>query len=144
MEHLNRELLTTFAVLPMAAILFASNRLRSDVVAILVLLALMLSGVLTVGEALAGFSEPVVVVVAVMFIIGEALVHTGVTQSMSEAVVRTSRGSETPLLVFITLVVSGIGAFMSSTAVVALFIPVALGIEREAKLNRKRLLCRSL
>lgn len=87
MELLNSELLTVFGVLLTAAVLFAGNRLRSDIVAILVVLALMLSGVLSAGVALAGFSEPVVLFIAVMFIIGEALVYTGVTQSMSEVVV---------------------------------------------------------
>ncbi|MCU0588812.1 MAG: SLC13 family permease [Syntrophobacteraceae bacterium] len=140
MEVLNRELLTVFGVLAGAAVLFASNRLRGDVVAILVMLALMLSGILTVGESLAGFSQPVVLVIASMFIVGEALVHTGITQSVSEAVVRASGGSEARVMVLIMLVVGGIGAFMSSTAVVALFIPVALSIAREADLNRKRLL----
>jgi di/tricarboxylate transporter len=99
-----------------------------------------LSGVLTVGEALAGFSQPVVLVIATMFIVGEALVHTGITQSISEAVVRAGRGSEARILLFLMLGVSASGAFMSSTAIVALFAPVALDIAREAELNRKRLL----
>lgn len=140
MENLSWELLSVFGTLSMAAVLFATNCLRSDLVAILVILALILSGVLTVDEALAGFSEPVVLVIAVMFIIGEALLHTGITQSMGRAVVRASRGIERRVVVFLMLVISGIGAFMSSTAVVALFIPMVLAIEREAKLNRKRLL----
>jgi di/tricarboxylate transporter len=140
LEGLDWDLLAVFGILASAAALFVSNRVRSDVVAVLVLLALMLSGLLTVGESLAGFSQPVVLVIAAMFIVGEALVHTGITQSMSDAVVRASRGSEERLVVLIMLVVSSIGAFMSSTAVVALFVPVALGIAREAELNRKRLL----
>jgi di/tricarboxylate transporter len=137
---LNRELFTVLGVLSVAAVLFASNRVRSDLVALLILLALMLSGVLTVGEALAGFSQPVVLVIATMFIVGEALVHTGITQSISEAVVRAGRGSEARILLFMMLGVNGIGAFMSSTTIVALFTPVALNIAREAELNRKRLL----
>jgi di/tricarboxylate transporter len=137
---LNRELFTVLGVLSLAAVLFASNRVRSDLVALLILLALMLSGVLTVGEALAGFSQPVVLVIATMFIVGEALVHTGITQSISEAVVRAGRGSEARILLFLMLGVSASGAFMSSTAIVALFAPVALDIAREAELNRKRLL----
>jgi len=137
---LNGELLMVFGILAAAAALFVSNRVRSDVVAVLVMLALMLSGLLTVSESLAGFSQPVVLVIAAMFIVGEALVHTGITQSLSDVVVRAAGGSEARLLVLMMLVVSGIGAFMSSTAVVALFVPVALEIAREADLNRKRLL----
>lgn len=137
---MNGDMLIVFGVLFSAAVLFVSNRVRSDVVAILVLLALMSSGVLTVSESLAGFSNPVVLVIAAMFIVGEAMVHTGITQAMGEAVVAASRGSETRLIMLLMLVVAGVGAFMSSTAVVALFIPVTLTIATRAELNRKRLL----
>jgi di/tricarboxylate transporter len=140
LEHLNRELYTVLGVLSVAAGLFASNRVRSDLVAVMVLLALMLSGILTVNESLAGFSQPVVLIIAAMFIVGEALVETGITHSMSAFVVRASRGSETRLLILIMLLINTIGAFMSSTAIVTLFIPVVLAIARDAELNRKRLL----
>lgn len=137
---MNGDLLTVFAVLAMAVVLFASSRVRNDVVALLVLLALMSSGVLTVDESLAGFSDPVVLVIAAMFVVGEAMVHTGISQTLGEAVVAASRGSETRLIVLLMLVVGGVGAFMSSTAVVSLFIPVTLTIATRAELNRKRLL----
>lgn len=137
---MNGDLFTVFAVLAVAVVLFASSRVRNDVVALLVLLALMSSGVLTVDESLAGFSEPVVLVIAAMFVVGEAMVHTGISQILGEAVVRASGGRETRLIVLLMLVVGGVGAFMSSTAVVALFIPVTLTIATKAELNRKRLL----
>ncbi len=140
MEDLSRELLTVLGVLSAAAVMFVINRPRGDMVALMVMLSLMLSGVLTLNEALAGFSEPVVLVIIVMFIIGEALRHTGVTHWVGEAVVRAGGGIERRVLLCLMLVVGGVGAFMSSTAVVALFIPVVLAIEREVGLNRKRLL----
>ena len=77
---MTRETLIVLGVLASVAVLFVSNRLRSDLVAVLALLALMLSGVLTVKESLAGFADPVVMVIIAMFIVSEALVHTGIAQ----------------------------------------------------------------
>ena len=65
-----------FSVVAVSAVLFASNRVRFDIVALLAALALMLSGVLTVGEALAGFGEPVVLLVAGLLVVGD-LGHVG-------------------------------------------------------------------
>ena len=62
--------------------LFVTNSIRNDLVALLVMLTLMLSGVLTVDEALAGFSDQVVIIVAAMFIIGEAIVYTGIARKV--------------------------------------------------------------
>ena len=67
-----------FGVLGVAVVLFASGRVRLDVVALLVLLALMLGGVVNVPEALAGFSKSVVIMIAGLFVVGEALVTTGI------------------------------------------------------------------
>src|SRR5210317_1738667 len=72
------EVTFVFGVIGVAAVLMASNRVRFDIVALLVVLALMLSGVLTVGEALSGFGNPVVVMVAALLIVGEMLDRTGV------------------------------------------------------------------
>ena len=71
-------MLTVFGILAGAIALFAWGRPRVDIVAILVVLALILSRALTPREALAGFGDPVVVLIAAVFIIGEALVNTGV------------------------------------------------------------------
>ena len=70
--------LTVFGILAGAVALFAWGRPRSDVVAILVVLALSLSGVLTIRESLAGFGDPVVMLIAAVAIVGEGLVATGV------------------------------------------------------------------
>src|SRR6516165_2861656 len=79
-------MLTVFGILAGAIALFAWGRPRVDVVAVLVVLALMLSRVLTPREALAGFGDPVVVLIAAIFIVGEALVNTGVVHRLGEAV----------------------------------------------------------
>jgi di/tricarboxylate transporter len=133
-------MLMVFGILAGAIVLFAWGRPRVDIVAILVVLALMLSRVLTPHEALAGFGDPVVVLIAAIFIVGEALVNTGVVHRLGEAVMKLGRGNETRLIVLIMTLAGGIGAFMSSSAIVAMFIPLVLTVARKTGLNSKRML----
>src|SRR5262247_2045173 len=112
--------LIVLGVLAGAVALFAWGRPRSDVVTILVVLALMLSRVLTPKEALAGFGDPVVILIAAIFVVGEAMVNTGIALRLGEAVAKAGRGNETRLIVLTMLLVGVIGAFMNSTAIVAI------------------------
>ena len=134
------QVLIVFGVLIGAIALFAWGRIRVDIVAILVVLALMLSRVLTPDEALAGFGNPVVILIAAIFIVGEGLVNTGVAHRLGEAVMGLGGGNETRLIVLVMLLVGGIGAFMNSSAIVAMFIPVVLTIAKKTGLNSKRML----
>src|SRR5262249_22745086 len=120
--------------------LFALGRPRADIVAILVVLALMLTRVLTPQESLAGFGNPAVILIAATFIVGQALVNTGIAHRLGEVVLKAGGRNETRLIVLIMLLAGGIGAFMSSSAIVAMFIPVVLTITNKTGLNRKRLL----
>jgi di/tricarboxylate transporter len=137
---MTEQMLIVFGVLAGAVGLFAWGRPRVDIVAVLVLLALMLSRVLTPQESLAGFGDPVVILIAAVFIVSGALVNTGVAHRLAEAVLKAGRGSETRLIVLIMALAGGIGAFMSSSAIVAMFIPVVLAVADKAGLNRKRML----
>jgi di/tricarboxylate transporter len=134
------QMLIVFGVLIGAVGLFAWGRLRADIVAILVVLSLMLTRVLTPQESLAGFGDPVVILIAAIFIVGQALVNTGVAHRLGEVVLKAGGRNETLLMVLIMLLAGGIGAFMSSSAIVAMFIPVVLTIANKTGLNRKRLL----
>jgi di/tricarboxylate transporter len=134
------QMLIVFGILAGAVGLFAWGRPRVDIVAILVVLALMLSRVLTPQESLAGFGDPVVILIAAIFIVGEAMVNTGVAHRLGEAVLKAGAGNETRLIVLIMVLAGGIGAFMSSSAIVAMFIPVVLTIANRTGLNRKRML----
>lgn len=133
-------MLIVFGILAGAIVLWSWGRPRADIVAVLVVLGLMLSRVLTPQESLAGFGDPVVILMAAVFIVGEALVNTGVVHRLSVFLLKVGGGSETRLIVLIMLLVGGIGAFMSSTALVAMFIPVVLAITGRTGLNRKRML----
>ena len=129
-----------FALIAVAAVLMASNRVRFDVVALLVVLALMLSGILSVGEALSGFGNPVVIMVAGLLVVGEMLDRTGVARAVGDLILKQGGTSETKLLIAIMVGAGLLGAVMSSTAVVAIFIPIVLRIAAETRLSASRLL----
>lgn len=129
-----------FILIAIAAALMASNRIRFDIVALLVVMALMLSGVLTVSEALAGFGSSVVVMVACLLVVGEMLARTGVANAVGDWILKKGGSNETQLIILIMLSAALLGAVMSSTAIVAIFIPIVLRISSETKLNSSRML----
>ena len=137
---MTNEAIFVFVLIGVAAVLMASNRVRYDVVALLVLLALMLSGVLSVGETLAGFGSSVVILVAGLLIIGEMLARTGVAAAVGDWILKNGGTNETRLLILIMLGAGLLGAVMSSTAVVAIFIPIVRRIAAETKVNASRML----
>nr|WP_237182402.1 SLC13 family permease [Roseomonas marmotae] len=108
--------------------MFALGRPRMDVVAIAMLVALPMTGILTVQEALAGFSDPSVVLIAALFVIGEGLVQTGIASRLGDWLASRTGGSSVRLMAMLMLAVATLGSVMSSTGVVAIFIPVVLRI----------------
>ena len=137
---MNGDLLLVLALLAGCVGLFVLNRPRMDVVALLAMVALPLTGVLSVQEALAGFSDPSVVLIAALFVIGDGSVRTGIAYRLGDWLMRAAGSSETRLLVLLMLAVAGLGSVMSSTGVVAIFIPVVLGIANRMKVSPRRLL----
>ena len=132
--------LFVFGLLAVTVILFASDRLRPDVVALLVILALSMGGPLTPSEAVAGFGDPLVLLIAGLFVVGEGLVRTGIAYQVGAWLARLAGTSEIRLLVLLMLAVAGLGAFMSSVGVVAIFIPVVLGITARLGIGPGRLM----
>jgi len=137
---LSFELAFTLAVLVAALALFVSDRVRLDIVAMGSLVALMLGGVLSVREALAGFSAPLVIMVAALFIVGEGLARTGVARRAGESLARIGGKSESRLIVGCMGMSALLSAFMSSTGAVAVLIPVVMRVARDAKISPSRLL----
>lgn len=136
----NPQLWLVLGLLLLAVLLFVRNRPRMDAVGLLMLVALPLTGVLEIGEALRGFADPAVVLIAAMFVVGEALVRTGIAYRLGEWLSRRAGASEARLLVLLMLCVAGLGSLMSSTGVVALFIPVVLSIAARQRIAPGRLL----
>lgn len=137
---MNSELAIVLGLLAAAIAMFAINRPRMDAVALIMLTALPLTGIISTGEALAGFSDPNIVLLGALFVVGEGLVRTGVAQKLGDWLIRTAGASEARLIVLLMTVVAGLGAFMSSTGVVAIFIPVALRISQSTGASPSRLM----
>lgn len=137
---MNLELLTVLLLLALCMVLFFINKPRMDVVALLVIVLLPLAGIITLPQALAGFSDPNVILIAALFVIGESLVRTGVTYKVGEWLVRKSGSSETHLMVLLMLAVAAMGSVMSSTGVVGVFIPVVMSITRRLGTSPARLM----
>src|SRR5262245_59788386 len=137
---MNADLALVLVLLGAAIAMFAVNRPRMDAVGLIMLTVLPLPGVITVGEALTGFSDPNIVLLGALFVIGEGLVGTGVARQLGDWLIKTAGSSERRLLVLLMAVVTGLGSFMSSTGVVAIFIPVALRIAQSTGTAASRLM----
>ncbi len=118
----------------------ASNRVRFDLIALLVVLALILSGILTVGEALSGFGSSVVIMVAALLIVGEMLDRTGVAKAIGAKILELGGSDQTRLLVLLMVAAAFLGSVMSSTAVVAIFIPIVIKISLSTGIAGRKLL----
>ncbi|WP_281083811.1 SLC13 family permease [Klebsiella quasivariicola] len=137
---MNGELIWVLSLLAIAVVLFATGKVRMDAIALMVIVAFVLSGTLTLNEAFSGFSDPNVILIAALFIIGDGLVRTGVATKMGAWLVSVAGSSETKMLIYLMLTVAGLGAFMSSTGVVAIFIPVVLSVSARMNTSPSRLM----
>jgi di/tricarboxylate transporter len=137
---MSAELAIVLGLLAAAIAMFAINKPRMDAVALMMLVALPLTGSVTTSEALAGFSDANIVLIAALFVIGDGLVRTGVARNLGDWLAAKAGSSEARLVAMLMLVVCSLGAFMSSTAVTAIFIPVALRIARSSGATPGRLM----
>ncbi|WP_192497008.1 SLC13 family permease [Gulosibacter chungangensis] len=107
---------------------------------LLAIVAFPLAGVLTFPEALAGFADPSVILIAALFVVGEGLSRTGVTYRVGDWLVKHSKSNPRRLLVLLMLTVAALGAVMSSTGVVAIFIPVVLSLAARMGISPRMLM----
>ncbi|MDF2065183.1 SLC13 family permease [Bacillus sp. Cr_A10] len=122
------QLVITFSILTISIVLFISNRVRADLVALLALLAFVITGVLEPTEALAGFSNSVVIMIAGLFVVGAGLLSTGLANTAGNLLLRLSGKSEKKLFVLLLIITGSVGAFMSNTGTVALMLPIVISI----------------
>src|SRR5262245_8307646 len=137
---MNTELAIVLVLLAAAIAMFAINRPRMDAVALIMLTALPFTGVITMGEALAGFSDSNIVLIAALFVIGDGLVRTGVARRLGDWLIAKAGSSEVRLTALLMVVVCALGSMMSSTAVTAIFIPVGLRIAQSTDASPSRLM----
>ena len=116
------------AWLAVAIFLFLQNKLRLDVIALIILVGFALSGILTLEEVLAGFSNPNMLLLALLYVVGEALSRTGIAYQISEHLMRIAGANEAKIIMLLMFAITTIGSFMSSTGIVAIFIPVVVAI----------------
>ncbi len=136
----NQALILTLIFLLITIFLFLQNKIRMDVIALLVILAFSVSGILTIPEVFAGFSDANIILIGLLFIVGEGLIRTGVAYSVSEWLIKRAKNNEVHVIVLLMLSVGSLGAFMSSTGVVAIFIPVVMVICRKMQISPRRLM----
>ncbi len=116
------------------------GRIRSDVVALCSMVALVLSGVITPEEGLAGFSNSVVIMIAGLFIVGGAITQTGLARLISNKVLSLAGESELRLFYLVILVTIIVGLFVSNTGTVAILMPIVVTIASQSCVDARRLL----
>jgi len=129
-----------FIILLATTVCFAIPKFRSDLVALCSLLALFLTGVINVSEALAGFSSTVVIMLAVLFIVGEGISQTGLAGKAGNMLVKLTGNSEFKLLLFVQLLVAILGSFISNTGTVAILMPVVVSLSMKLNVHPGKLL----
>lgn len=132
--------LLVYAILAVTIVLFVSERLRLDVVALLALLALSLSGVLTPAEALAGFGDPVVAMIAGLFVVAGGMVRTGLMDRVGRRLERLAGTGRARATAGVMLGTGLVSAVVSTTGTVALMLPVTTLLARKARLSPSLLL----
>lgn len=130
----------TLIILVLTATLLVLGKIRSDIVAICSLLALVLTGILTPDEALAGFSNSVVIMIAGLFIVGGAISQTGLAAAISNKILTFAGDSSFKLFLLVMLVTSLIGLFVSNTGTVAILMPIVISLAAQSKIGASRLL----
>lgn len=130
----------TIMTLVLAAAGFVWGRIRADIVALIALLILTLSGILTTQEALSGFSNPIVIMMVVLFVVGGAIFNTGLAKMMGAKLSRLGNGSPTRLFLVVVLATGVIGGFVSNTGTVALMLPIVVSMAASAGAPASRFL----
>lgn len=131
---------TTLIILVITVVLFIWGRVRADIVALTALAALLVLGILTPAEALAGFSSPIVIMMIGLFVVGGAIMQTGLAKLTGNKLMALSRGNETITFLLVMLVTSFIGAFVSNTGTVALMMPIIMSIAAGSGMQSSRFL----
>ena len=127
-------------ILIVTAGLLVWGRIRSDVVALCSMVALVLTGVITPEEGLAGFSNSVVIMIAGLFIVGGAITQTGLARLISNKVLSLAGESELRLFYLVILVTIIVGLFVSNTGTVAILMPIVVTIAAQSGVDARRLL----
>ncbi|MCK5783754.1 MAG: SLC13 family permease [Desulfobacterales bacterium] len=130
----------TLGILTFAIIFFITEWLRVDVVALVVVTTLMVTALLTPAEAIAGFSSPIVLTIASLFVIGGAILQTGLAAAIGRQILKVAGGGQTQLMIAVMLTVAILSAFMSDTGTVAVLLPAVISMASSVNLSPSKLL----
>jgi di/tricarboxylate transporter len=130
----------TLIIIVVAVVLFATEKLRVDVIALLVLLTVGFTGLVSPEAVFAGFASPAVVTVWAVYIVSAGLFKTGVADMLGERITQLSGTSEPRLIAVIMLTCGIMSAFMNNIGATAVLLPAVVGISRKAKVPLSRLL----
>jgi len=130
----------TFLFLGIAALLLLSNILRADIVALMLMLALGLSGILTSQEAFSGFSRSAVIVMLSAFILAEGLHRSGLTERLGSFIIRLFGKGERRLIFGVMTASAVLSLFMNNIAAASLLFPSLSGVARRSKVSPSKLL----
>jgi di/tricarboxylate transporter len=134
------EIALVLSILAVSLILFVSEVIRMDLVALLVLGALAVSGLVSSTEAFAGFSNSAVITVWAMFILSEGLTRTGIADIIGRQVIRVAGRREFAMIIVIMITAAVLSAFMNNVGVAALMLPVVVDVARRTRISPSRLL----
>lgn len=130
----------TLILLVVAVVLFASEKIPVDIVGILLVIGLILSGVLTAQEGLAGFGDNIIITIGGLFVLTGGLVKTGLVDLIGRRLYRVAGGNEFFLTAMIMFVAAASAAIMKNTTTTAMFLPVVIGLAERAKIAPSKLL----
>ena len=133
-------MLTTLIILALSVIGFVSGKLRSDLVALIALVLLLVFNILTPAEALSGFSNSTIIMMVGLFVVGGAIFQTGLAKIIGGSLLKLAGKSELRLFILVVLGTSAIGGFVSNTGTVALMLPIVVSMAAGAGANVRRLL----
>jgi di/tricarboxylate transporter len=140
MVPMTREIALVFAVLAAAVVLFSTERLRADIVAVLIMVALPWLGLLEAKVAFSGLSSNAVLSLMGVMVMGAGIESTGLMNRVAHVIVRLAGNEERRLTMLTSAFVGSISAFMQNIGAVALFLPAVLGISRKTRIPASRLL----
>ena len=130
----------TLLALALAAAGFVWGKIRSDIVALISLVILAVAGILTPQEALSGFSTPIVIMMAGLFIVGGAIFNTGLAKMIGAKLLKLGGNSPVRLFLVVVIATGMIGGFVSNTGTVAIMLPIIVSMASAANISASRYL----
>lgn len=137
---MEQELVITFGILIVALILFLTDKIPPDLVALLVAVSLGVSGILTPEETFSGFSRSAVITIMAIFILSDALQKTGVTEQVGNILLKVGGKSELRLTFVVMIAGAFLSLFMNNIAAASVLLPAVSGAAKKASINNSRLM----